>query len=919
MEKDISVIVIGTQWNNQELAKTLDSVMSLKLHSDYDVECLLIEGLAKNVDVNKLNFEGIERLPSVVTDYLQYDDFNYYVDHFSVSDFLKRVFRVAQGKYFILLREGDEIGLSKTLEPIEFNSPIYLLPQINNPDLFALFNRTVDMQNNDELIAKEVLALNFLSYDGAFAINKELAVKYINKIPQSDNECFFSTINHLVWLLSLTQSTQIKLSRSIATSPVTNNFEQHWSAIQTFAVENLDHLVHEQSIESESKAIALNYIWQISEIVKKAIKKYFESDNEPAERELYFSLRGLIDEINAIQVDFPCNDLSDLSKKVKVSLVSSLFRGQEYVYSFLLNLLDLKQGEEQELLIVSPGLNLLQDLVLASASNKFNKIKVFALSEDPGIYNCWNYAIKQAQGEYISNANLDDRRHKNHVAELTKLLDETAAKVAGAGIAVTEDAKQLYPTDYTVTDLISHFSGEVWYFESGDTRFTYKNLNDFFVIENSELKQCMNYAHCMPMWRKDIHEQFGYFDEEQFGTYADFALWLQLLAAGEKYVHLNKNLGLYLIDPNSHNRRNNNSEQWLSMVKPHLPEGVKHGVPEHVGKGEFELSIGQYNGKLNFGTQFEKNYGNHRSGWSYAIAGLVEHHDATAPVYVDTFIERKFVWGGDHGEACSNEPMPYEKPWIGFIHVPPFVPSWFQFEQSNQQIFSTDLWKKSLPHCKGLICLTKYHKQALEEYLKPEFPISVLKHPTEFPENSFSIDKYRANATKRIVQIGWWLRKLNAIGYIEVKDHTPTLLGSSDWSKNIIQYAERRYFGLKDPITIKNVDIIDFLDNDKYDELLTENIVFIDFYDTSANNAVIECIARATPIVVCRHPAVEEYLGEDYPLFYDSPNEISSLVTDNLVAAAHEHMKNNTIREKLTLESFVKDFGECEVVKNAVS
>ena len=31
----------------------------------------------------------------------------------------------------------------------------------------------------------------------------------------------------------------------------------------------------------------------------------------------------------------------------------------------------------------------------------------------------------------------------------------------------------------------------------------------------------------------------------------------------------------------------------------------------------------------------------------------------------------------------------------------------------------------------------------------------------------------------------------------------------------------------------------------------------------TANNAVIECIARGTPILVCRHPSVEEYLGAD--------------------------------------------------------
>ena len=64
------------------------------------------------------------------------------------------------------------------------------------------------------------------------------------------------------------------------------------------------------------------------------------------------------------------------------------------------------------------------------------------------------------------------------------------------------------------------------------------------------------------------------------------------------------------------------------------------------------------------------------------------------------------------------------------------------------------------------------------------------------------------------------------------------------------------------------VDFIDKLCNDDYDQLLTNNIVFINLVDSSAVNTIIECIVRNTPIIVNDHPAVVELLGPNYPLYF---------------------------------------------------
>ena len=56
----------------------------------------------------------------------------------------------------------------------------------------------------------------------------------------------------------------------------------------------------------------------------------------------------------------------------------------------------------------------------------------------------------------------------------------------------------------------------------------------------------------------------------------------------------------------------------------------------------------------------------------------------------------------------------------------------------------------------------------------------------------------------------------------------------------------------------------------EYDQLLEKNIVFIELIDASANNTILECIVRNTPIIVNKIEPVVEYLGDDYPLYFEN-------------------------------------------------
>lgn len=100
-----------------------------------------------------------------------------------------------------------------------------------------------------------------------------------------------------------------------------------------------------------------------------------------------------------------------------------------------------------------------------------------------------------------------------------------------------------------------------------------------------------------------------------------------------------------------------------------------------------------------------------------------------------------------------------------------------------------------------------------------------------------------------------------------------------------------------------------------YDNLLMQNIVFIKLLDAGAVNTVLECIIRATPIVVNRLASVAEVLGNDYPLFYNDLSDVPSLLTLDKITEAHSYLKAlDTV--KLSGAYFLKSFTDSEAYQS---
>lgn len=243
----------------------------------------------------------------------------------------------------------------------------------------------------------------------------------------------------------------------------------------------------------------------------------------------------------------------------------------------------------------------------------------------------------------------------------------------------------------------------------------------------------------------------------------------------------------------------------------------------------------------------------------------------------------------------------YQYPFISFIHNPPckrMKKRGFDvdtnFLYTNKKVFKNEQFTKVKDNLGLLVCLSNYHQTYLEDLVKSEFTnggpsIHALYHPLQSTSlNRFNIDNYLANPIRKLVSMGWWLRKFDT--FLDLVDCEKTIVVKSEEGLHVEQYVYNQLLkGLpsnSNDISISKKEDIDYyikimhntsllynLPNQQYDTVLNTHIVFLELYDTVANNLVLECIMNNTPILVNPLPSIVEYLGEDYPFYFTSLEE----------------------------------------------
>lgn len=354
----------------------------------------------------------------------------------------------------------------------------------------------------------------------------------------------------------------------------------------------------------------------------------------------------------------------------------------------------------------------------------------------------------------------------------------------------------------------------------------------------------------------------------------------------------------------------------------------------------------------------------HRSGWQYVINGIKNLNNEKKYLYMDLSIDKTFHWKENVNKIIGI--LPYTQNWVGFIHHT--FDNTFS-EYNNNILIKKKSFLDSLKFCKGLLVFSDALKTKLThelDILDSQFttpPIFVMSHPTEIlqKEQTFSWIKFLENDDKKLLHIGGWLRNIfsfyalsipidysfnvsgkkcnfinsqkttqgkirkvalkgrNMNNYFPTPDsnivHANTSTTNNpkncsqssqsfqnNWNKHFLEYKK----SISD-----SVEVLERVSNEEYDNLLTQNIVFLNLVDASAVNTILECIVRNTPIIVNNIPAVIELLGENYPLYYNSDSKIDEQVSflmcdTKKFKEAHRYLKAMD-KTKFTIEYFIND------------
>lgn len=271
--------------------------------------------------------------------------------------------------------------------------------------------------------------------------------------------------------------------------------------------------------------------------------------------------------------------------------------------------------------------------------------------------------------------------------------------------------------------------------------------------------------------------------------------------------------------------------------------------------------------------------GYHRSGWPFAVDALQCLHCDDAGLLFDDFVEQTWVYSGRRD--------PITQPWAGIFHHPPHPPLWTREQDRLDLLHTRDGFRESLPHLRLAICLSQYVADWIADHWK--VATAVVKHPTEIPELTWQPDEWLKH--HRLLQVGWYLRNVRLIHQVGTTMHRTRLMPDRPVT---VQHESncRREFVSREEFNASEVLELDWIENEGYDFLLSRSVVCMEVLDAAANNVTIECLARNTPLIVNRHPAVIEYLGADYPLYFDHVRDIAEMIADeSLILSAHEYMK----------------------------
>jgi glycosyltransferase involved in cell wall biosynthesis len=231
-----------------------------------------------------------------------------------------------------------------------------------------------------------------------------------------------------------------------------------------------------------------------------------------------------------------------LEDKPLVSAIISTYNSEKFIEGRIIDLLEQTIANILEIIIVNSGSQENEKSIVANYLSKYSNIHYIETEKRESIYKAWNRAIKMSHGQYITNANTDDRLRKDALEILSNKLDNQPdiALVYADQVVSNIPNLRFHELDKKTQKKI-HTSPDYNYFH--------------------QLDRCLVFS--QPMWRSKIHFHNNIWFDEKYEISGDYDFYLRITQK-YKMLHINETLGIFYLSPQRDNKSHKEMDKVIS-------------------------------------------------------------------------------------------------------------------------------------------------------------------------------------------------------------------------------------------------------------------------------------------------------------------------------------------------------------------
>ncbi|MCW8805859.1 MAG: glycosyltransferase [Ignavibacteriaceae bacterium] len=253
-------------------------------------------------------------------------------------------------------------------------------------------------------------------------------------------------------------------------------------------------------------------------------------------------------------------------KQPLVSVIISTYNSEEFIKGRLDNLIEQTIFNDIEIIIVNSGSEQNEERIIIKYTKLYPNIKYIKTENRESVYNAWNRGIKISKGEYITNANTDDRLRDDALGILSEALNKNPDKAI------------VYADQYITNIPNASFK---------DIKLINKKKK-FNRLNYSRLNQLSGYiAGPQSMWRSSLHFRDNIWFDETFEVSGDNDF---VCRVAEKYdlMRVSGVLGIYFKSVDNSNREFRNFEETyeesLKVKEKYLRRYLRNLTPNEKKK-----------------------------------------------------------------------------------------------------------------------------------------------------------------------------------------------------------------------------------------------------------------------------------------------------------------------------------------------